>query len=308
MIAAPVTVRHARWPPAAVASPGERAAAWLIDATIFWVVWVSGMILLIETGELGDPPRLTAPRALLWAGVVWGMSRCYDALSIQRWGSTAGRRVLGIEVRDRFGDLPGLFAAAARSVTRTPAVLVFGLGLVPLWTDPNRRAVHDRIAGTMVVRTSELEPADERQGGLVGQDEEADATEVAIRRADVDPAEAGWLRAVAAQTETRLDVAAPSWRRGDDPSATRQRAFCMLLAALIARYPEHRDTLVRVIEQHAVLDGIRGDRERFLRQLLDDADGARQWLELPDTARVRILVDAPAQPHDGRQPGTRQRR
>jgi uncharacterized RDD family membrane protein YckC len=300
--------RRVRWSAAAIAEPVERAAAWLIDNAIFWVVWVAGMILLVETGELGDPPRLTAPRALVWLAVVWLLSCCYDALSVARWGSTAGRRVLEIEVRDHTGSLPRVRAAAMRSVVRTLGLLMLGAGLIPLWTDPRRRALHDRAAGTTVVRAEALEPVDGRAGGVVGDDEPVEPTELAIRNAHVDPATAGWLRAVAAQTETRLDVAAPSWRRGDDPQQTAQRAFCLLLAALISRYPDHRLVLTRVLDGHRVLHDVTGNRERHLALLLKDHERARRWLGLPETAGVHLLVDAAAQPDRDRQPGMRARR
>ncbi|CAN5792223.1 hypothetical protein BH23ACT10_BH23ACT10_28040 [soil metagenome] len=304
--------QNVRWSAAAIAHPAERAAAWLIDSAVFWVVWVAGMILLIETGELGDPPRLIAPRALLWLAVVWVLSRCYDALSIARWGSTAGRRVLEIEVRDQHGALPRLSAAFARSTVRTVGLVAFGVGLWMLWTDPRRRALHDRAAATMVVRCELLEPVAGAQGGMMGDDAPAEPTEAAIRRARSDPATAGWLRAVAAQAETRLDVAAPSWRRGEDREATGQRAFCLLVATLIARHPEQRGVLTRVLDRHAVLDDIAGSRERHLARLLDDHDRVRRWLGLPDSARVHLLVDAPAQPsaawRPASQPGVRDRR
>lgn len=296
-----------RWSAAAVAAPVERGAAWLIDTAIFWVVWVAGTILLIETGELGDPPRWTAPRALAWLAVVWALSRAYDALSVASWGSTAGRAVLGIEVRDRDGGLPTRPVAIARSVLRTLAVLPLGAGLVSLWTDPQRRGVHDRIAGTVVVRTAAIEVAD-GTGGLLAPDEPAEPTELAIRRAAADPATAGWLRAVAEQTAVRLDVAAPSWRRGEDPAATAQRAFCLLLAALAVRYPDHRPVLRRVLDHHGALAGVRGDRERYLRSLLDDPGRARAWLGLPDTAGLHLLVDAPVDAEGPRHTAGRDRR
>lgn len=288
--------RRFRWSAGAIAQPVERMAAWLIDGAIFWVVWVAGMILLVETGELGDPPRWVAPRALMWLVVVWVLSRCYDALSVARWGSTAGRRVLGIEVRDHRGALPARSAAFARSIARTASVLALGAGLVPLWTDPRRCAWHDRVARTMVVRTGALEPVDDGPGGMDDEAAPVEPTEAAIRAARTDAATAGWLRAVAEQTVTRLDVAAPSWRRGDDPATTAQRAFCLLLAALTVSYPDHRTVLHRVLGQHAVLDDVTGGRERYLAGLLSDHDRARAWLGLPDTASVDILVDAPAHP------------
>lgn len=305
----PVAPWRARWTLDAIATPRARAAAWIIDTTIFWVAWAAGTILLIETGELGVRPAVTAPRALLWLAVVWALSVAYDALSVRRWGSTAGRRVLDIEVRDVEGGLPGPGAATRRSLARTPAVVLLGAGLYPLWSDPRRRGVHDRLAGTMVVRSSALEPADGAAGLVARDDIEIDATETAIRAARLGAAEAGWLRAVAEQTAARLDVAALSWRRGDDAPATQQRAFCLLLAALIARYPGHRRALVAVLDGHAVLDDLTGSRVRHLERLLDDDARARRWLGLADTASIRILVDAPALSRGtGAQPGMRARR
>lgn len=299
--------RRARWTAAARPTPAERGAAWSIDVGIFWVVWVAGAILLIETGELGAPPRLTAPRSLAWLAVVWVLSVGYEALCLRRWGSTAGRRVLGLEVRAVDGVRPGGRAALVRAVARTPSLLAVGVGVRPLWADPPAPAWHDRFAGTDVVRVDALEPVDdvEAPAGLLGLgDAPADATEQAIREAAPGVAEVGWLRAVAGQTAARLDVAAPSWRRGDEPLLVRQRAFCLLLAALARRYPDHRGTLARVLDHHAVLDDQPGDRLRHLDALLDEPDRARRWLGLPATASVRVLVDAPAP----RQPGMRARR
>lgn len=299
--------RRARWTAAGRPAPVERGAAWLIDFGIFWVVWCAGAILLIETGELGGTPRLTAPRSLAWLAVVWVLSRCYETLCLRRWGSTTGRRVLAIEVRSVDGGLPGGRAALIRAVARTPSLLAFGAGVRPLFRDPPRPAWHDRVAGTDVVRVAALEPVDEVEApaGLIGVDDApADATERAIREAAAGVAEVGWLRAVAEQTGARLDVAAPSWRRGDDPLLVRQRAFCLLLAALARRYPDHRGTLAAVIDRHSALDDLDGDRLRHLEGLLDEPDRARRWLGLPATASVRVLVDAPA----AGQPGMRARR
>lgn len=303
-----VHTRRARWTSFAVAEPAERAAAFLIDAGIFWVVWVAGMILLIETGELGATPRLTAPRAMAWTGVVVLCWWAYDALSINRWGSTAGRRILDIEVRDAAGGLPTRRTAALRTCVRTAGVVLFGVGIVPLWRDPDRGALHDRVAGTVVVHSDELEPAGEAVGGRIGMAVSVDATEAAIRAAAPGPAEAGWLRAIADQTSVRLDVAAPSWRRLDDPDLTRHRAFCLLIAALLPRFPDHRQVLVALLDDHVVLDDLGRGRVAHLTDLVDDPARARRWLGLPESASVALLLDTSARPrgeHD--QPGTRSR-
>ena len=301
--------RCARWTAFAVAEPAERVAAFMIDAAIFWVAWVAGMILLIESGELGAAPRMTAPRALVWTGVVVVGWWAYDALSISRWGSTAGRRILDIEVRDIGGGFPSRRAAALRTCTRTAGVVLFGVGIVTLWRNPDGGALHDRVAGTTVVHSDELEPAGEAEGGRIGVTGSINATESAIRAAAPGPAEAGWLRAIAEQTTMRLDVAAPSWRRADDADLIRHRAFCLLLAALVPRFPAYRPVLVGVLDNHVVLDDLGRGRVGHLTELVADAPRARRWLGLPESASVALLVDTSARPRgDAGQPGTRARR
>lgn len=282
-----------RWTALDLASPGERTAAWLIDAALFWALFAGGLIWLVETGELGASPRLIAPRVLVWLVVIWTVSRLYDAACISTWGSTAGRRILGIEVRAPSGVLPGRTQALLRSCLQTPAVLLAGAGVIGVWSDPQRRALHDRVADTRVVRSEALEPAGDAAGGLAGDDELVDADEAAIRAAHLRPQQAGWLRAVAQQTATRLDVAAPSWRRGEDPATIRSRAFCLLLARLAARYPQQRDAITCVLDGHRALDRLESDRVGALSRLLSQPDAARRWIGLPDSANVGVLLDHP---------------
>jgi hypothetical protein len=136
-----------------------------------------------------------------------------------------------------------------------------------------------------------------------------DATETAIRAAAPGPAEAGWLRAIAEQTTVRLDVAAPSWRRGDEPDLTRHRAVCLLVAALLPRFPDHRGVLGALLDHHAALDDIGRGRVGYLTDLTDDPPRARRWLGLPESASVALLLDTSARPRtEVDQPGTRARR
>ncbi|HEX6257766.1 MAG TPA: RDD family protein [Euzebyales bacterium] len=282
--------RKARWTLFAIAGVSDRAVAFVIDAAIFWVVWMGGVIWLVESGELGTAPRPWAPRALVWAVVVLVGWLAYDALSIAAWGGTAGRRVMGIEVRDVGGGLPGRRAAAIRSCVR--AAVAVALAVRPsLLAGPERRGPHDRVAGTVVVSSAELEPAGDDPGGRSDAAAPADATETAIRAGAPDAAMAGWLRAIAQQTGSRLDVAAPSWRRSDDPDDIRDRAFCLLLAALAPRHPDHRDVLVAVIDAHAALDDLGQGRLRHLTALVADHGRARDWLRLPESARLAVLLD-----------------
>lgn len=120
-----------------------------------------------------------------------------------------------------------------------------------------------------------------------------DANEAAIRRAGLNARQASWLRAMADQTATRLDIANPSWRRADDPDTIRHRAFCLLLARLSTRYPEHRAVLTRVLADHDALRGVAGDRVQVVTALLDEPARARRWIGLVDSASVQVVLDDP---------------
>lgn len=286
-----------RWTLFELAAPHERAAAWLIDAGIFWGLWAGGMIWLTETGELGTPPRLTAPRAFVWLVVVWAVWLAYDAACVHLWGTSVGRQVAAIEVRSVSGTLPDRWHAVLRAAVRTPAVLLLGAGLLSMSSDRQRRALHDRVAGTVVVRSDAVERLSGNQdGGLVTPESavQVDANERAIRRADVAAQQASWLRTIAEQTEVRLDIANPSWRRADDPGMIHRRAFCLLLVRLLQRYPDQRVVIVGVLDNHDELAEVDGNRERFLTQLLDEPERARRWIGLSGSANLRIVLDEPA--------------
>jgi uncharacterized RDD family membrane protein YckC len=87
----------------------------------------------------------------------------YAVLNGSEMGQTFGKRALGIQVRDATGEggTIGVGRAALRFVTVGLFRIVpfFGLftlldGLWPLW-DPRRQALHDKIAGSVVVRVTQ---------------------------------------------------------------------------------------------------------------------------------------------------------
>jgi uncharacterized RDD family membrane protein YckC len=67
-------------------------------------------------------------------------------------GRTIGKIVCGLKVVDVAGRAPGYPRAFVRVVLGTLGILAGMLGLVPILFDPARRAVHDRIVRTRVVK------------------------------------------------------------------------------------------------------------------------------------------------------------
>lgn len=70
---------------------------------------------------------------------------------------TVGKRAIGAVVADMHLRPIGPGRALARLVAEIASVMPFSLGyLWPLW-DPQRRAFHDKLAGTLVIRPAHLQ-------------------------------------------------------------------------------------------------------------------------------------------------------
>jgi uncharacterized RDD family membrane protein YckC len=67
-------------------------------------------------------------------------------------GQTLGKIVYGLRVVDTAGRPPGYLRAAGRATLGAAGVVLAGLGLVPVLFDPARRAFHDRVLHTRVIR------------------------------------------------------------------------------------------------------------------------------------------------------------
>jgi uncharacterized RDD family membrane protein YckC len=67
-------------------------------------------------------------------------------------GQTLGKIAMGLRVVDRVGHPPGYLRALGRTTVGVLGLLAGFAGAVPMFFDPARRALHDRIFRTRVVR------------------------------------------------------------------------------------------------------------------------------------------------------------
>jgi hypothetical protein len=155
---------------AVVATWWRRAAARLVDVAllsppIWWVRW---QVANLPDLGLGGVAVVMALFAVAAGWLVFGWM-AYDVLGVRLFGATAGKAVLGIEVRTVAGARPSWGQAAARALGSTLPVAVLGLGafargeVAPwpglllagwwLWRigRGDGRAGYDRRAGTVVV-------------------------------------------------------------------------------------------------------------------------------------------------------------
>jgi hypothetical protein len=117
---------------------------------------------LDETG--GEPPpgraREAAHSVLGWAtgllddlGIGLGWAALYFTVFAAWWnGQTPGKKLLGIRVVQLDGTSIGLWEAFERCGGYGAGFATGLLGFAQVWWDPNRQAIHDKIAETVVIR------------------------------------------------------------------------------------------------------------------------------------------------------------
>jgi len=135
-----------------------RAVAFVIDLVVLAVPDV--IIISVIAGNAVSTrvtgPSSVSPRVWEAVGVAFVVSLGYFAfLDGGRTGQTVGKRAMGISVRDAQSGGP---LGAGRALLRRAFFFATYFGLIlfvinalsPLW-DRNRRAWHDKIAGSCVV-------------------------------------------------------------------------------------------------------------------------------------------------------------
>lgn len=140
-----------------LATTGQRAIGFLADAAIAGTVLSTPAILLdgaVTAEDLG--PGLSR----LLAVVAFVFLALYEIIPTAFWGRTPGKAIVGTRVVGMAdGQPPGWKRAILRWVLPALAFQVHVIGWAlavllraALLFDPLRRGVHDRLAGTIVVR------------------------------------------------------------------------------------------------------------------------------------------------------------
>ncbi|MGH9461007.1 MAG: RDD family protein [Vicinamibacteria bacterium] len=134
-----------------LASPGERLLAGLIDFG-FLTLMLLGLAYL--TTNLASQPLQALPRPALAAlgcvGFLLAVGYLLFFWSLS--GQTLGKLLTSSRVVDPLGQPLGFSRALVRTLGIGLSLLPLGAGFVGLWSDIGRRAWHDRLASTKVVR------------------------------------------------------------------------------------------------------------------------------------------------------------
>lgn len=143
------------------ASFGERVGAYLLDMIALFVAYLAAFIVLAIIGAI---LRVVSDTL---AGVVVGILTVVAYIALLIWfmlleagpyGQTPGKRILGIRVVDEHGQLLSKGMAVGRYFSKIISALPLYIGfLFPLW-DSERRALHDMIVNTRVIKVADQPP------------------------------------------------------------------------------------------------------------------------------------------------------
>ena len=139
----------------ALASVGQRLAGALVDGLLTSMVVVVPLLL-----GLVDVSRLQGGIPSGWALALLVFGAVYTVVPVALWGQTMGKVAVGTRVvAEGDGSVPGWRRSAVRwglpgLVGRLPYVglLVSFAIMASLVLDARRRGLHDKAAGTIVVR------------------------------------------------------------------------------------------------------------------------------------------------------------
>lgn len=136
-------------PPDAGARPGgvwRRGVALAVDLFVVWTLLRAGDLV---AGRLTRWDLLARAFGIAWVLVV---PVAYVALSQGTAGRTLGKWLLGIRVVGEDGRPIGYGRALGRAVAWGVSAGLLGLGFLVAAVREDRRALHDLVAGTRVVR------------------------------------------------------------------------------------------------------------------------------------------------------------
>ena len=131
--------------------------AWGLDRLLDPVAPVRELDLSSQTGQIQLALALLdsdVSSLLLRAGPLLVFVGLYYMFTVSWSGRSLGQRVLSMRVIDRHGQPPSVLVAGLRTVAQLAGIVAAALG--PLWIaiDSERRALHDLVAGTYVVRSA----------------------------------------------------------------------------------------------------------------------------------------------------------
>jgi len=118
----------------------RRFVAWIIDGILLGAV--SGILMFI----------ISAQQTASWLGTVIGI---VYIVGFWTWrGQTPGKMVMGVKIIKTDGSPIGIGRAILRYIGYLVSAIIIFIGYLMIAWDGRKQGLHDKIAGTYVVKTS----------------------------------------------------------------------------------------------------------------------------------------------------------
>jgi len=129
-----------------------RVAATLIDDVLLFIILFIGGRAFVKGIDYGNGNIVITEGQWWW--VVWGIvATLYVPVTWAMLGETIGHRVLGMEIRRvDDGQRPGAGQVVVRYLGYLASSIIIGIGLLIAAFDVRKQGLHDKLAGTVVVR------------------------------------------------------------------------------------------------------------------------------------------------------------
>lgn len=132
------------------ARPFERAQAALLDLGLLVGMWA---LVVYFAGRAAHTDLAGLARTWPWLlAFLAGLGLAYAAYFTGVTGQTLGKLAFGLRVVTSGGQPPGPLVAMGRAVLAVVGIAAAFTGLLPILFDPAKRAVHDRLLKTRVVK------------------------------------------------------------------------------------------------------------------------------------------------------------
>lgn len=148
----PTTNRNVRSPDDSLRGLGRRLAAWVIDTTLLLGINLAVIYFTLRLASLSVAEAAQLPLVPLCTFLLF-FDLAYLIILTAVGGQTIGKMALGLRVERCGGEPVRLMGAFTRTAAYGVSILPAGLGLAGVFLH-RRRALHDLIARTQVVRVS----------------------------------------------------------------------------------------------------------------------------------------------------------
>lgn len=132
------------------ALPQERLQAAAVDLALLTAIWT--VVVYFASRAAHVPLGSLRPSWPWLLGYLAFLGLVYASYFTGTTGQTLGKMVTGLRVLHASGRPPGYLRAFLRAGAGALGILAVGLGQLPMMFDPARRALHDRLFGTRVVK------------------------------------------------------------------------------------------------------------------------------------------------------------